>query len=143
MMICRTYSELMTLPTFEERFQYLKLDGVIGKETFGFQRWLNQELYHSSDWLSFRDSITIRDNGCDLGVPGYEIYGSVLIHHLNPITYEDILNRSPCVFNPENVICTQLRTHNAIHYGDESLLVTTPIQRSSNDTCPWRKIRKE
>lgn len=135
----RTYSELITLPTFEERFQYLKLDGVIGKETFGFKRWLNQELYHSDEWLSFRDAITIRDNGCDLGVPGFEIFGSVLIHHLNPITYEDILNRRPCVFDPENVICTRLSTHNAIHYGDESLLITSPVQRSRNDTCPWRK----
>lgn len=138
-MIIRTYSELITFSTFEERFQYLKLDGIVGEETFGFQRWLNQEFYHSGPWLNFRDEITIRDNGCDLGVPGYEIYGSVLIHHLNPITYEDILHLSPCVFDPENAICTRLQTHNAIHYGDENLLFATPIQRSRNDTCPWRK----
>jgi len=112
----------------------------VGDTTFGFQRWLNQEFYHSSSWLSFRDEIIIRDNGCDLGVVGFEIFGSVLIHHLNPITYEDILNQNPCVFDPENVICTQLSTHNAIHYGDENLLVTSPIERSHNDTCPWRKI---
>ena len=127
------------LPTFEERFRYLKLDGVIGRETFGFKRWLNQEFYHSDEWLSFRDDIIIRDNGCDLGVPGFEIFGSVLIHHLNPITYDDILHRRPCVFDPENAISTKLSTHNAIHYGDESLLITAPVQRSRNDTCPWRK----
>ncbi len=136
----KTYSELMNLHTFEERFQYLKLDGAIGQETFGFQRWLNQEFYHSSEWLSFRDSIIIRDNGCDLGVPGFEIYSSILIHHLNPITYDDLLNRNACVLDSENVICTKLSTHNAIHYGDENLLIIAPIQRSHNDTCPWRKL---
>lgn len=136
----KTYSELMNLHTFEERFQYLKLEGAIGQETFGFQRWLNQEFYHSSEWLSFRDSIIIRDNGCDLGVPGFEIYSSILIHHLNPITYDDLLNRNTCVLDSENVICTKLSTHNAIHYGDENLLIIAPIQRSHNDTCPWRKL---
>lgn len=135
----KTYSELITLPTFEERFRYLKLDGSVGKETFGFKRWLNQEFYHSDMWLQFRDEIIIRDEGCDLGVPGYEIFGSILIHHLNPITYEDILNRNLCVFDPENAICTKLNTHNAIHYGDESLLDLPPVQRTQNDTCPWRK----
>ena len=135
----RTYSELITFQTFEERFQYLKLDGIVGKETFGFLRWLNQELYHSNGWLRFRDGIIIRDNGCDLGVPGFEIYGSVLIHHLNPITYDDILLRNPCVFDTENVVCTRLNTHNAIHYGDKSLIITAPIQRRRDDTCPWRK----
>ena len=139
MKMSRTYSELITLPTFVERFKYLKLDGFIGRETFGFKRWINQELYHCDKWLKFRDKIIIRDNGCDLGVPGYDIYGSVLIHHLNPVTYEDILNQNPCVFDPENVICTQLKTHNAIHYGDDSLLILSPIERSPNDTCPWRK----
>lgn len=136
----RTYSELITLPTFEERFRYLKLDGSIGKETFGFKRWLNQEFYHSDMWLQFRDSIIVRDSGCDLGMPGFEIYGSVLIHHLNPITYEDLLKQNSCVFDPENVICTKLNTHNAIHYGDESLLVLAPVERSRNDTCPWQKL---
>lgn len=136
----RTYSELITLSTFTERFLYLKLDGAIGKETFGFKRWINQEFYHCDEWLRFRDDIIIRDEGCDLGVQGYDIYGSVLIHHLNPITYEDILHRAPCVFDPENVICTQLSTHNAIHYGDENLLILSPVERSRNDTCPWRKL---
>lgn len=138
-MSIKTYSELITSPTFEERFLYLKLDGSVGKETFGFKRWLNQEFYHSDQWLQFRDEIIIRDEGCDLGMPGYEIFGPVLIHHLNPITYEDILNQSPCVFDPENAVCTKLNTHNAIHYGDESLLVLPPVQRTQNDTCPWRK----
>ena len=136
----KTYSELITLPTFEERFQYLKLDGVVGKETFGFKRRLNQEFYHSDEWLSFRDNIIIRDCGCDLGVSGFEIHGSVLIHHLNPITYDDILYRRSCIFDPENAICTKLSTHNAIHYGDKSLLVLAPVERSRNDTSPWRKL---
>lgn len=135
----RTYSELITLLTFAERFKYLKLDGSIGRETFGFKRWINQELYHSDKWLKFRDKIIIRDNGCDLGVPGYDIYGSILIHHLNPVTYEDILCQNSCVFDPENAICTRLKTHNAIHYGDDSLLIVSPIERSPNDTCPWKK----
>lgn len=138
-MSVRTYTELISLPTFEERFRYLKLDGKIGEATFGFQRWVNQEFYHSSEWLSFRDDVIIRDNGCDLGIAGHEIFGPVLIHHINPITYEDIINRNPCVFDLENVICTHLKTHNAIHYGDESILILKPVQRSRNDTCPWRK----
>lgn len=139
-MSIKTYSELASLPTFEERFRYLKLDGVIGEETFGFKRWLNQEFYHSQPWRSFRDKIIIRDLGCDLGVPGFEIHGPVLIHHLNPVTYDDIRLQRSCVFDPENAICTKLSTHNAIHYGDENLLVLAPIQRSANDTCPWRKV---
>ncbi len=136
----KAYSELIAMPTFKERFMYLKLGGKVGKETFGYKRWLNQELYHSDEWASFRDRIIVRDDGCDLGVPGFEIHGSILIHHLNPITYEDILYGNPCVFDPENVICTRLSTHNAIHYGDESLLVLAPIERSRNDTCPWKKL---
>lgn len=140
-MIARSYLELMMFSTFEERFRYLKLDGKIGESTFGFQRWINQELYHSNKWLNFRDKVIIRDNGCDLGVSGYEIYRSVLIHHINPITYEDVINQSSCIFDLNNVISTQLSTHNAIHYGDENLLITTPTQRSINDTCPWRKLK--
>lgn len=139
-MIIKTYSKLITFSSFEERFRYLKLDGTVGKETFGFKRWLNQEFYHSREWLSFRDRIIIRDGGCDLGVPGYEIHGTVLIHHINTITYEDILHRNPQIFDPENVICTQLRTHNAIHYSDESQLIIASAERTHNDTCPWRKI---
>lgn len=134
----RTYTELSKLTTFKERYRYLRLGGSVGEETFGFQRWLNQEFYHSDEWLRFRDKIIFRDNGCDLGVEGFAIYSSVIIHHLNPITYDDILNRNPMILDPENVISTKLSTHNAIHYGDESLLVQMPIERSKNDTCPWR-----
>ena len=145
----RTYSELITLPTFEERFKYLKLGGQVGKETFGYDRYLNQILYNSKEWRSFRDKIIIRDNACDLAYKDHEIpswrdsngriHGpKILIHHINPITIDDVINRSPIVFDPENVITTILSTHNAIHYSDESLLLKTPIERTQNDTCPWR-----
>lgn len=137
--IIRTYSELITLPTFEERFQYLKLDGRVGEETFGFDRYLNQMFYQSSEWKAIRDHVIIRDNGCDLGVDGREIYSRILIHHMNPISKFDILNRSEFLLNPEYLICTYKNTHDAIHYGDESLLITAPVERSKYDTCPWRK----
>ena len=135
----RTYSELITIPTFEERFEYLKLNGSVGLETFGHDRYLNQILYNSQEWRRFRPEIIVRDNGCDLACEGYEIFGKILIHHINPITAQDILNRNPKVFDPENVITTVHNTHNAIHYGDENLLITVPIERSRNDTCPWQK----
>ena len=135
----RTYSELITIPTFEERFEYLKLNGSVGLETFGHDRYLNQILYNSPEWRRFRPEIIVRDNGCDLACEGYEIFGKILIHHINPITAKDILNRNPKVFDPENVITTVHNTHNAIHYGDENLLIMAPIERSRNDTCPWRK----
>ena len=138
-MMVKTYSELIRLPTFIERYRYLKLNGKVGEATFGFQRWLNQEFYHSDDWLSFRDEIIVRDSGCDLAVEGFDIYSSILVHHLNPITYDDIANRNPIIFDPENAISTKLSTHNAIHYGDESLLILAPIDRAPNDTCPWRR----
>lgn len=138
-MSIRTYSELITLPTFEERFRYLQLSGQIGKETFGFDRYLNQMLYRSRKWLSVRDQVIIRDNGCDLGVEGHEIYGKILVHHMNPITLEDIEKESEFLYDPEFLICTIHNTHNAIHYGDESLLITAPIVRTKNDTCPWRR----
>ena len=137
--LIRTYSELITIPTFEERFEYLKLNGSVGLETFGHDRYLNQIPYNSPEWRSFRPEIIVRDNGCDLACEGYEIFGKILIHHINPITAKDILNRNPKVFDPENVITTVHNTHNAIHYGDENLLITAPIERSRNDTCPWRK----
>lgn len=125
----KTYSELIRIPTFEERYQYLRLLGTVGEETFGFKRWLNQEFYHSNEWLRFRNEIIVRDNGCDLGVEGFQIFGSIIIHHINPITYEDIVNNNPCVFDPNNVVCTKHTTHNAIHYGDEKLLNSPPIER--------------
>lgn len=134
----KSYSELITLPTFEERFEYLRLNGTVGSETFGHDRYLNQTLYRSPEWKRFRHKIIIRDNGCDLACEGYEIYEKVLIHHINPITIKDILERNPMVFDPENAVCTILNTHNAIHYGDDSLIIKAPIQRRKNDTCPWR-----
>lgn len=138
-MSIRTYSELITIPTFEERFRYLKLNGRVGEETFGFDRYLNQVFYKSDDWRRLRDQIIIRDQGCDLGILDREIYGRILIHHMNPISKEDILKRSEFLLNPEYLICTVKNTHDAIHYGDESLLIRAPIERRMNDTCPWRK----
>ena len=136
--IIRTYSELATLPTFEERFNYLKLKGQVGKDTFGFDRWLNQIFYRDPEWKSVRDYVIVRDNGCDLGVDGYEINGRILVHHMNPISKEDILERSKYLLDPEFLISTIHNTHNAIHYGDEDLLIKTPIERTKNDTCPWK-----
>lgn len=137
--IIRTYSELITLPTFEERFEYLRLDGAVGLETFGYDRYLNQILYRSIEWKRLRNEIIIRDNGCDLGCEGFEIYDRILVHHINPITVEDVLKRRPNVFDPNNLISTSHNTHNAIHYGDVGLLTIAPIERTKNDTCPWRR----
>lgn len=135
----RTYSELITLPTFEERFEYLKLSGRVGDETFGRDRYLNQLLYQRSDeWKASRREVILRDNGCDLGCEGYEIYGQIIVHHMNPITIDDVMNLDPKVFDPEFLISTMHRTHNAIHYGNADLLITAPIERRKNDTCPWR-----
>ena len=134
----RTYSELIKLPTFEERFDYLRLDGVVGKDTFGFDRYLNQQFYRSSEWKRIRNQVIVRDNGCDLGIDEYEIHGRILIHHMNPISIEDLQHVSDLLMNPEYLICVSHRTHNAIHYGDENLIVSAPIERSQNDTCPWR-----
>ena len=134
----KTYSELITVPTFEERFEYLKLDGQVGVEIFGFNRYLNQAFYKSDEWLSIRDYVITRDNGCDLGMEGYEIYGRIIIHHINPITKDDIIQRSRILLDPENLITTIKRTHDAIHYGDSNLLMRAPIERRKNDTCPWR-----
>ena len=134
----RTYSELITLPTFEERFEYLRLGGKVGAETFGFDRYLNQIFYKSDKWLSVRDKVIIRDNGCDLGIEGREIYGRILVHHMNPITMDDIVNHSSWILDPEYLITTVKNTHDAIHYSDENLLIKDPIERRKNDTCPWR-----
>lgn len=137
-MSIKCYSELITIPTFIERYRYLKIGGRVGADTFGHDRYLNQMLYHSGEWLDFRDEIIIRDNGCDLAHPEFELRDRILIHHINPITVEDVLRRHPKIFDPENVISTCLNTHNAIHYGDESKLMLLPITRTRNDTCPWR-----
>ena len=134
----RTYSELIILPTFKERYEYLRLGGRVGEDTFGFDRYLNQAFYKSEEWRSIRDHVITRDNGCDLGMEGHEIFGKILIHHMNPIRKEDIINRSDILLNPEYLICTIKNTHDAIHYGDESLLVIAPVERRKNDTCPWR-----
>lgn len=134
----RTYSELITLPTFEERFKYLQLNGAVGKETFGFDRYINQKFYRSAEWRRIRDKVIVRDNGCDLGVDGYDIHGQILIHHMNPISVEDICDVSQYLLNPEFLISTTQLTHNAIHYGNEDLLVKAPVERRRNDTCPWR-----
>lgn len=135
----RTYSELIRLPTFEERFRYLKLDGLVGKDTFGFDRYLNQEFYRSKEWKEVRDFVIVRDNGCDLGMDGYEIGGRIYIHHMNPITVNDIVHSSDFLLNPDYLICVSHNTHNAVHYGDEDLLVTAPVERRKNDTCPWKR----
>lgn len=139
MMTIRTYSELITLPTFEERFKYLKLNGKVGEETFGFDRYLNQIFYKSYVWLKVRDSVIIRDCGCDLGISGREIYGKILVHHMNPIEDKDLINKNDIILDPEYLICTTKNTHDAIHYGDTDLLFTDPIIRSKNDTCPWKR----
>lgn len=138
MTVIRTYSELSQLETFEERYNYLRLNGVVGLDTFGFDRYLNQAFYQSQEWKRTRDIVILRDNGCDLGVDGFVIYGNIYIHHMNPITLEDIRERNESLFNPEYLICTTHSTHNAIHYGDESLLISSPVVRTKNDTCPWR-----
>lgn len=138
--IIKTYSELITLPSFIERYRYLKIGGRVGSDTFGHERYLNQMLYSSSEWKRFRRGIILRDNGCDLGDPDRPIPSgvSIYVHHINPITPDDVINRNPIIFDPENAISVTHITHNAIHYGDESLLITDPIVREPNDTCPWR-----
>lgn len=137
--IIRTYKELSQLKTFEERFEYLKLGGLVGVDTFGFDRYLNQMLYRSSEWKTIRHKVIVRDNGCDLGCDDHEIFGQrIIIHHMNPISIEDIKEGSKFLLNPEFLITTIHSTHNAIHYGDSSLLVSAPIERRQNDTCPWK-----
>lgn len=135
----KTYSELITIPSFLERFRYLKIGGVVGEETFGHERRLNQILYGCGEWKRFRRDIILRDKGCDLGCEGWDIGDKILVHHINPITVEDVINRSEAIFDPENVISTSFQTHNAIHYGDESLLCIGPVERTPNDTCPWKR----
>ena len=134
----RTYSELRTYKTFIDRYNYLKLRGSVGVETFGFDRYLNQVLYRSRRWRRTRDGIILRDNGCDLGVEGYDIYDKIIIHHMNPLTIEDIENDIDDIYDPEFLISVSFNTHQAIHYGDENLLPKEPIERKPYDTCPWR-----
>lgn len=154
-MIIRTYSELIRLPTFEERFNYLRLSGRVGEDTFGYDRFLNQDFYRSAEWRAFRDSIIVRDNGCDMGLADYPITdyickvdsksqiiykAKITIHHINPLTKEDILGHTSALFDPENVICVSDKTHKAIHYGDlNSAKLKTFVERTPFDTCPWKK----
>lgn len=134
----RRYSELITLPTFKDRFEYLRLNGVVGRTTFASERYLNQAFYHSDEWQSVRNRIIVRDEGRDLGLEGFEIYGRVYVHHMNPITIEDVRLMNNCVLDPENLICVSYDTHAAIHYGDLSKIVALPEERTPNDTIPWR-----
>ena len=134
----RTYSELIHIPTFVERFRYLKLNGRVGEDTFGSDRYLNQDFYHSHEWKQLRHAIIVRDNGCDLGIEGRDIFDRILIHHMNPVLPNDIIKHSDWILDPEFLICTSKLTHDAIHYGDESILYQDPVQRRPGDTCPWR-----
>lgn len=135
----KTYSELIKIPTFEERFRYLKLEGQVGIETFGFDRYLNQKFYKSNEWIQVRKHVIVRDNGCDLAIPEREIPNGIriIVHHMNPISIEDILEKKDWVFDPEFLICTIKKTHDAIHYSDESILYSEPIERTPNDTTLW------
>lgn len=137
----RTYSKIITLPTFEERYRYLKLGGKVGESTFGFDRYLYENFLKSDEWLALRDYVIIRDNGCDLAMPDREIKGKsrIIVHHMNPVLKSDILKRTKYLLDPEYLICTLKNTHDAIHYGDESLLIMAPVERTKNDTCPWKR----
>ena len=139
MMIIRTYQELIKFKTFKERYRYLKLDGKVGEETFGFDRYLNQKFYRSAEWKRIRDYVILRDNACDLGIEDREIDNRIIIHHMNPLTKYDVINQTEFLLNPDYMICTTKRTHDAIHYGDEDILFGEFIERSKNDTCPWRR----
>lgn len=135
----RTYSELIKIPTFKERFKYLQLGGCVGRETFGYDRWINQQFYQRDPrWKKIRDQVIIRDCGCDLAMPGFEIYGKLFVHHMNPLMLRDLVDQTEFLLEPEYLICTSFETHQAIHYGDESLIVGEPIERKPNDTCPWK-----
>lgn len=136
-MMIRSYYDLIELETFEERYEYLKLGGVVGESTFGYDRYLNQVFYKSKLWLRTRDIVIVRDEGCDLGIYDREIYDRIIVHHMNPITIEDIQEQRPELFDPELLICTTSNTHKAIHFGDDSLLTQLPITRTRNDTIPW------
>ena len=138
MSLLRSYSELKRLRTFDERFEYLRIGSFVGDPTFGFERYMNQMLYNSSKWRRLRNEIIIRDNGCDLGVDGYEIPDKIIVHHMNPMTIDDLKELSDDVFNPEYLICVSHNTHNAIHYGDKNLLIRLPEERRPGDTCPWK-----
>ena len=134
----RRYSELIRLKTFEERFEYLRIGGLVGESVFSFERYLNQALYTSQKWRLLRNKILVRDNGLDLGVPGHEIFGNIIVHHMNPLTREQFHEPDESMFDPEFLICVSEMTHRAIHYGDINLLNRGPAERRPNDTCPWK-----
>jgi len=136
-MMIKTYRELIRLHTFEERFEYLRLGGIVGRETFGFERYINQTFYRSREWKQTRHNIIVRDSACDLGILDREIHDRIIIHHINPITVDDIDNGNSCVFDADNLICISNNTHQAVHYGDKSLLTILPIERSKGDTKLW------
>ena len=138
----RTYTELLNLDSFEDRYRYLQLGGSVGNQTFGSDRYLNQIFYRSDEWKSLRDKIIVRDNGCDLGVEGREIYGRIYIHHMNPIMVDDVVHQSDFLLNPEYLITTCFDTHQAIHYGNEDFLTFAPVERTKNDTCPWKRLSR-
>lgn len=133
----RTYTELRKHSTFEERFAYLSMPGEVGKATFGFDRWINQQFYRSREWKRAREYVIVRDEGCDLGIPGYDIHEDLLVHHMNPVTADDLIRGEEWVLDPEFLITTTHRTHNAIHYGDASLLRRAPVERRPGDTKLW------
>lgn len=135
--ILKTYRELISIPSFEERYEYLRLDGRVAEETFGYARWLNQDFYHSYEWRNFRNKVIVRDQGCDLACPGYFIPNHIIIHHLNPLTPEDIENMASAVFDLENVVCCSKRTHDAIHYGNAEGIARDPVERFAGDTVLW------
>lgn len=139
MTIIRTYSELIKLDTFDDRFKYLKLNGQVGQETFGFERYLNQRFYRTKEWKELRDFVIVRDNGCDLGIRDLEIYDSIFVHHMNQLTKYDVIHRTDKLLNPEYLISTSKRTHDAIHYGNMNILNDSFVERKKNDTCPWRR----
>lgn len=136
----RSYLELIDLDTFDARFEYLKLNSHVGLETFGSGRWLNQVLYHDPSWKETRYKVILRDSGCDLAVEGRNVIDKIYIHHINPITKDDVINRSPCLFDMNNLVCCSFVTHNAIHYGSSDGIVKDPITRVPNDTCPWKNL---
>lgn len=139
----KTYTELSELKTYEERFEYLSMNKSVGEETFGFDRYLNQQLYKSKDWLIVRDAVIMRDNGCDLGLEDYDIFGTIHVHHMNPITSDDIKNVSEYLLDPEYLICVSIDTHNAIHYGSRDYVDRNKIvERAPNDQCPWKSKRR-
>ena len=137
-MALKTYDELVSYQTFDDRFAYANLSGKVSELTFGDARWVYQRFLHSDEWLAFRNEIIVRDNGCEFGLPGYDIMGPITIHHLNPITLDDLLSKSYKLIDPQNAVCVSDATHKAIHYSSRAKLVLFPTERSPNDTCPWK-----